>query len=344
MPSKIHGHQMRAWILDAAEMSVDAYDFVVIGGGIAGLSIAAALARHHLVALFEQENQLAYHATGRSAAILRESYGNSVIRSLTRASRPFYSQPPSEFCDGPLLTDRGALIIGELDQQVQLLALREATLREGLEIAVQSAAEAKRQMPILRQDHGITLFDASAQDLDVGAIVGGFRRMLKKRGGTISNRAPVTGLERVGGVCGVSVGPESVAAPVVVNAAGAWADNIARLAGVGPMGLQPLRRTAALVALPAEMDSRTWPCVIDIGNQFYFKPDAGRLLVSPADESPSTACDALPEELDVAEAIFRLECATTLKVEKVVSRWAGLRTFATDRIPVIGFDPTFSGI
>jgi len=205
-------------------------------------------------------------------------------------------------------------------------------------------AEILQACPIIRPDYACAgLIEDDAADVDVDALHQGYLRQLRARGGTLVVNAEVLNLALRPGAWQIETVERTFTAPIVVNAAGAWADTVARMAGTAPLHVQPCRRTAVLVELPAGMSPDAWPMVIDIDETFYFKPDAGLLLVSPADEEPIEPCDVQPEELDIAVAIDRVEQATTLKVRRIRKRWAGLRSFAPDRSPVIGFDSAVPG-
>lgn len=318
-------------------------DVIILGAGMAGASLAAELAPHCLVALVEREDQPGRHATGRSAAMFFESYGNATVRALTRASRAFFDKPPQGFAEAPLLSPRCALFVCDAPRQEALSAmlhgpdapptLREMTLRDALALC-----------PILRPEWlARAAIDESGNDLDVAAIHQGYLRTARRSGAQVALDAFETRIDRCPDGWHVLTRVGEFVAPVLVNAAGAWADEVAVQAGVSPIGLQPMRRTALTLPAPPGMDIGKWPLVIDVEEQFYFKPDAGQLLLSPANEDPMDPCDAAPEELDIAIAIDRFERATTLPVHKVNHRWAGLRSFVRDRGPVAGFDPAAEG-
>jgi D-arginine dehydrogenase len=315
-------------------------DILVIGAGIAGASVADALVPAAQVIVLEQEERPGMHSTGRSAALFSETYGNEVIRSLSRASRAFLAGPPPGFCDTQLIRPRGTLYIAGADRLEQLRALEvDAGTFERL-----SGKEARARVPILRpESSAAALYEAGAMDIDVDALHQGFLRRLRRRGGQIVTEAAVTTLTRLAGRWTATTPRGDFTAPIVINAAGAWADRVAAMTGLDPLGLQPKRRTAALVDGPPDLDFAGWPLVIDVDETVYFKPDAGRLLISPADETDTDPCDAQPDDLDVAIAVDRLERMTTLSVRRVAHRWAGLRTFAPDRTPVCGFDPRTEG-
>lgn len=316
------------------------YDFCVIGGGIAGVAVASELARRGRVVLLEREADLGYHATGRSAALFAESYGNAPVRALTRASRWFFVDPPEGF-GRPLVTARGALFVATAAQRAALETLAAALQAEGAAARRIDAVELPAIVPVLATaEQGI--LDSGALDIDVASLLAGFARRARAAGAEILTRREVTAIRR-DGMFTVECGGERFSAPVVVNAAGAWAGVIGERAGALPLPLQPLRRTAFIIDGPPGLHLNAWPMVIDVEEKLYFKPDADRLLVSPADETPSRPCDAWADDLDVAMAVERLETLTTLRVERVASSWAGLRTFAPDRVPVVGFDPTLAG-
>jgi D-arginine dehydrogenase len=322
---------------------VSQVDFAVIGAGIAGASVSAHLAEKHRVVLIEREGRPGYHSTGRSAALFTEIYGNPVIRSLTRASRPFLFEPPPGFSEGPLTRPRGCLYIATAEQLPELGAFASLPDVAPATRAV-SVAEAYALCPILRPGYlAGALLEPDSADIDVHALHQGYLRLFRGREGRLMVDAPVDALERTDIGWRLRTGGTTVEARVVINAAGAWADQVASLAGLEPVGLCPRRRTAVLIEAPAGLDVGPWPFVNDIAERFYFKPEAGALFLSPADETPAEPCDAQPEEWDVAEAVERFEGATTVEVKRLKARWAGLRTFAPDRSPVVGFSPRLEG-
>jgi D-arginine dehydrogenase len=325
-------------------MSAPDFDFCIIGGGIAGLSLGWELAAHGRVVLLEQESQLSYHATGRSAALFCECYGNAVVRTLTRASREFYFTPPAGFASEPLVSDRGGLYIATEAQRTELSEFHREVSDGSAPLELLDGAEARERVPILSTEIAGACLDPLIADIDVGAVVDGYRRGFRARGGVISTDAAVHAIERLTNGWRVSAGTQHPTAGILINAAGAWADDVGQLAGAARIGLEPLRRTAAIVDLPDGISPRTWPCVFDVSERFYFKPDADRLFISPGDEAPSLPCDAQPDDIDVAEAVDRIERVTTLPISRVSRAWAGLRTFAKDRSPVIGFDPRVEGL
>ena len=315
-------------------------DIIVIGAGIDGASAAAELAATARVVVLEREPQPGYHATGRSAAFFVVSYGNAAVRAITAASEPFYRSPPQGFTDVPLIRPRPCIFFGRPDQRDAIKSLHaEVSSLQSLD-----PGQVRQRVPVILPGYlEGGLLDDTGGDLDVDAILQGFLWRLRERGGKLYSGREVHGLSRNNGLWKVGTGDETLTAPLVVNAAGAWVDEIARLAGLDPLGLQPKRRTAMLIDAPEGHDVTNWPLMVNVEEEFYFKPDAGALLLSPADETPSPPCDAQPEELDVALAVDRFETATGLEVSRVTHRWAGLRTFAPDKTFVVGFDPRTEG-
>jgi D-arginine dehydrogenase len=320
------------------------YDFIIAGAGIAGASIAYELAKTSRVCLVEGESRPGYHSTGRSAALFAPSYGGEEIRALTRASRGFFENPPRGFGDRALLGARGCLYIARSDQREQLAAMLHEIRRSGGRITELDAQAARMLVPLLRDDYLVAAaLDSDAADIDVASLHEGYLRGARAAGARLVTDCPIGVAERHRGVWSLALGDDAITAPTLVNAAGAWADEFASQCGASRVGLQPLRRTAVLVDPPSGADMRRWPAVIDADEQFYFKPDAGKLLLSPADETPVPPCDVQPDDLDVAIGVDRVERALDLDVRRVHHSWAGLRTFARDRAPVIGFDAHVPG-
>ena len=321
------------------------YDFIIIGAGIAGASFAYELARRARVCLIEGEARPGYHATGRSAALFAPSYGGREIRALTRASRAFFDQPPAGFCEQPLLRPRGCLYVARMEQR-ERLANRVGEIRaSGGSVATIDANAALTRVPLLRPGYiAAAALDADAMDIDVDALHQGYLRGARAAGVNIVTNCLVTRIQRSDGAWSLDLPEGAATAATLINAAGAWSDEIAVLCGSVPVGLRALRRTAVLVDAPVDVDIRSWPAVIDADEQFYFKPDAGKLLLSPADEWPMPPCDAQPDELDVAMAVDRVQASLDIEIRRVSHRWAGLRTFAPDRVPVVGYDPDVPGL
>ena len=321
------------------------FDVLVIGGGIAGTGIAAHLASSCRVAVLEMEEQPGFHSTGRSAALFVKGYGNAAVRALTLASREFFYSPDPQFCDGPLVNPRKIMIIGRAEKREAFEHFVAHELpAENLEAI--SAEAALQLCPVLRPEGLIgAVLDADAADIEVHALQHGYIRQLKAHGGKLVVEAKVEEIafDQAAERWAVKTTQGAFRAPIVVNAAGAWADEIAAKAGARPIGLEPRRRTAALIDVPEGMDSKDWPMVLDADEGFYMKPDAGLLLISPADETLSEPEDAQPDELDVAIAADRLEQLTGIEVRRIKIKWAGLRSFVRDRSPVAGFDPEIPG-
>jgi D-arginine dehydrogenase len=314
-------------------------DVIVIGAGIAGAAAAAHLAASRRVVLLERESQPGYHSTGRSAALFTETYGNRAIRTLTKASRAFYEAWAEGFAETPILRPRGALMFAAPGQEA---ALDEAWAElSPLDPSIRrlDASETRDIVPVLRPDCVIGgVHEPDAMDIDVHALHQGYLRLLRRRGGRAVTHAEVRALRYSAGCWTAATPAGDFTAPIVVNAAGAWADVVAGLAGLPPIGLVPKRRTALTIAAPADTDTRDWPMTLDVAESFYFKPESGRLLVSPADETPMPPCDVQPDELDIAIAIDRLMRATVIEVTRVERKWAGLRSFVADKTTVNGFD------
>ena len=319
-------------------------DFLVVGAGMAGSSAAYELAALGSVILIEREDIPGYHTTGRSAAVFTEAYGNREIRGLTASSRAFYDAPPQGFGDDPLLTPRGALFIGRDDQRTTLQQHYDDCHALVPSVALIDGAEACRLVPILRPDYAAgAVYEPDAMSIDVNALHQGYLRGLKARGGDLVTDAELISLTRTDGLWQAETRAGAYAAPVVVNAAGAWCDVVGELAGAKPVGLVPKRRTAFIFDAPESTDPNGWPLMADIDEEFYIKPDSGRLLGSPADETPMPPQDIQPDELDIAIAVDRIEKATTVKVTRIINKWAGLRSFVADKTLVAGFDAEAEG-
>ncbi|MGO3325789.1 NAD(P)/FAD-dependent oxidoreductase [Gordonia sp. (in: high G+C Gram-positive bacteria)] len=320
------------------------FDVIVIGGGIAGVSIGYELAADQRICLLEQESTLAFHTTGRSAALYLETFGNATVRTLTSASRAFLTDPCADF-DGPILTPRPYLVFARQGRGDALTGFCDEVRRQVPAVEMLSADDAIGLAPYLRRDAiAAALVDPTSMEIDVHALHQGYVRGLRQRGGKIRTRAAVTALDRADGVWTATLADgETVSAPVVVDAAGAWADSIAELAGAAATDLSPKIRTIFAVDAPDSLTTSTLPVVDDLDNTFYLKPEANGLLCSPADETPSHPHDVRPSDLDIARAIESVNEVTDLGLRHVRSSWAGLRTFAPDRSPVVGFDPGVDG-
>lgn len=317
-------------------------DVLVVGAGIAGASAAAALAAGGAsVVLAEMESQPGYHTTGRSAATFVASYGNELIRAINAASRPFFDSPTAGFSEYPLLAPRGALFVAAADRADDIENALSDPANAGLLERLDTKA-ALDLSPALRPEvAALAAYEAAAADIDVNAVLQGYLRQFKSDGGRLIPRAPVTGLLRRAGAWQVETPAGAFSTPVVVNAAGAWADDIAALAGTQPVGLVPKRRTA--LTIDPGLDLRNWPLTISADESWYFRPEGGDLLISPADQTPSAPCDSQPDEMDIALCIERIQSVTTMKVDRLVSKRAGLRCFVYDKSPVAGFATDVEG-
>lgn len=316
------------------------FDIIVIGGGIAGASVAAHLAETKRVAILEMEERAGYHTTGRSAASYEPNYGPPPMLAFTRASDHFFREPPKGFADAELLTQRDSLFLmpeGQEDHAEALLSL-------GAGLAEISVRAAQESFPVLRSDYARRVFlDPNTGDLDVDLIHRGYLKLFKARSGTLLVAHQVRGLLHRGGIWQLATDHGIFASPIVVNAAGAWGDVIAKLGGVKPMGLVPKRRSVGIIAMDGVEDFMDWPVVSDVAETWYCKPQSGKLIVSSADATPVEPHDAYADDLAIAEGVERLMTATTLEVGRVGHSWGGLRTFAPDGNPVVGYDPTTEG-
>ena len=326
-------------------------DVIVIGGGIAGASVAYELAASRSVVLLESERELARHSTARSAATYIPGHGPHPVRALIAASGPRFARLATELDLPPLLAPRPVLWVAVDPDGEQVLSRDLAERRGEPDAPVPiSPAEAIRRCPAL--DPAAVRAAAvveTAADIDVMALHSGYVRGLRARGGTVNAGSPVQSIARDGSGWRVTAGDTEWTAADVVLAAGAWTDDLAQRAGVPPLGLVPLRRTIAIARVPDPARLRPpgggrSPMVIEAAERFYFKEEAGNLLVSPGDETPDEPRDARPDPLDVATALERVETVTRLGLRSVVTSWAGLRTFAPDRIPVVGAWPEHPGL
>jgi D-arginine dehydrogenase len=310
-------------------------DFLIIGGGIAGTSAAARLAAHGRVTLLEAEAALGYHASGRSAALFEPTYGKPAVVALTQASHAFHATEAGGF-----LSPRGLMLVGGPEEE-------EAFLHDlgTMEMERLTIDEARVIVPILNPD--TVAFAATrpeAWDIDTDRLIQHFARTARANGQVLTN-APVTAIRRTPAGWAVTASGTEHEARVLVNAAGAWADRIAEMAGIAPLGLMPLRRSMARIPAPGGLDISRWPMIFGTGETWYAKPDAGRLIVSPAEEDPAEPHDAWADDMVLAEGLARYEARVTEPVRRVETSWAGLRTFVPDRCLVLGpdpLDPTFA--
>jgi D-arginine dehydrogenase len=290
--------------------------------------------------VLEGEGSIGYHSSGRSATMLHYALGNPLVRALTQASRSFFDQPPEGFTDVPLGWPMPVLVHAREDELAELDALDSAiapfaTLERVGERAMLELC------PVLRVGDGgavSAILDRNGIRLDPNALLQGYARELRCHGGRLATAARVGSISREGGNWELATeSGERFSAPVLVNAAGAWGDAIAAMAGVAPLGLEPKRRTIITFEAPEGSDLAGWPFAKTVGDELYFAPESGRLFASPMDEVPTDPCDAQPDDYEVALAAHRVEERTTMEVKRIVHKWAGLRTFAPDRTPVAGF-------
>ena len=317
-------------------------DFLIVGGGVAGLSAGARLARHGKVVVLEAEEAIGFHASGRSATFSHFGIGNRIVRALTAHSRAFFL----EAGDGVLARRSAALFIATEEMLPQLDALGRDMAAYTDSVRPADEAEMRRLFPPLRTGGDAIVAGLVYPDglrLDSDAMLQRFARDIREAGGEVLTGRRIERIERSGDGWRIEAAGEAWSAPVVIDAAGAWADGVARLAGVPPLGLKPLRRTIIVVDPPEGAAVRGWPFVKTAVDDFYILPESGRLMASPVDEVESDPCDAQPEEYDLALAAWKVERYTTLPVARIVHRWAGLRTFTADRTPAVGFDPGVPG-
>jgi D-arginine dehydrogenase len=309
-------------------------DIIVIGGGIAGASAGARLAGDHKLVVLEMEDRPGYHSTGRSAATYEPNYGPSPIRSLTRASGDFFVTPPQGFAASPLLSPRPSVFIVPDHQQREA----EALLKTGAKFSPISVAEARRLFPPLRESYvKEALLDVTTAEIDVDLLHQGFLRLIKAQGGEIFCKAEVQEITSRAGMWEASTPIGTFAAPIVINAAGAWGDLIAEKAGLRPIGLQPKRRSMAVLPVEADVNVMAWSYASDVGETWYAKPSGGQLLVSPAEAEPVVPHDAHADVMTLAEGIARFQEAVDIEVTHLAGSWGGLRSFAPDGNPVCGF-------
>lgn len=314
-------------------------DVLVVGAGIAGAGLASALAPHRRVLMIEAENMPGYHATGRSAAFWHESYGGVRVQPLSAASLDTLVRPPAEFSDRPFLSPRAALTLGQRSEAAEVDAFAAEFAAKGVDVTRLSGAAVAAHVPGLRPDWSEAAFEPACSDIDVAGLHAAYLRAAKRAGAELATRTGLRSARRSGGAWQVETTQGSLRAALIVDAAGAWADAVAAACGIAPVGIQPLRRTVLQLRLGVPVPAAL-PLTIHVGGDFYFKgASEGRVWLSPHDETPSEPCDAAPEDYDVALAIDRLQSVVDWPVAAVERKWAGLRSFAPDRIPVFGPDP-----
>jgi D-arginine dehydrogenase len=314
------------------------FDIAIVGAGIAGASIAAELAGHANIVLIEGEAQPGYHSTGRSAAFWSEIYGGPGVQPLTKASGPFLAQPAADFSVTPFLSPRGALHIGTARDKAVAAKIYADFQDSSINIGNADAAFIKHHVPAIRSGWDTGIWEPDCCDIDVASLHAAYLRDFKRKSGKLLCNARLTKARFHNRHWQIDTRGQNFTANILINAAGAWADQVAGLAGVKPIGITPHRRTIAVLSVdPAP--PRDMPLIIGLDGSFYFKPEAGgRIWLSPHDETPTEACDAAPDELDIAKAIERLKQVVDWNILRLEKKWAGLRSFAPDRLPVIGRD------
>lgn len=321
------------------------YDVIIVGAGMVGASIASELSCDRTVVLVEAEESPGYHATGRSAAVFSPSYGPEAISALTRGSASFFHNPPAGFTETPLLQERGALFVARPGEERELRTFFELLRDRKCPVELLDAQAVVDRVPVLNEQlvaGGV--FDASTYDIEVELLLQGFLRTARKAGAELVTRSRLQSITCVDGLWTVTDQKDRCfSAPVIVNAAGAWCDELATLAGIPAVGLQPKRRSAFTFKGPDGLPVDDWPLAIALDESWYMKPDAGLLLGSPGNADPVPAHDVVAEELDVATGIYRIEEMTTLQIRRPEHTWAGLRSFVSDGEPVIGFESGVDG-
>lgn len=318
-----------------------ACDIVIIGGGIAGVSLAARLAPVMRVVLLEAESSLGFHATGRSAAVFVPNYGDGPIRELTRMSRPFFDALDPDVFPAPLLAERGLLRLVQAEGEDAYAA----AMGDAAGIAPIALSDAERLFPILAPERFVSAsYEADVHDIDVDAMLQGLARQARRSGAQIMRDQRISAIARDGDGWSVVAGGERYAAPIIVNAAGGWADAVASMAGLPPLGLRPCRRSVAVLPLPPALQTEPRaPFVVPFPLRWFAKADTARLLISMAEEAETEPHDAFADEMVLAEGLHRFEEDTRFKVTRLEGSWAGLRTFTPDGYPAVGFDPAASG-
>jgi len=318
-------------------------DYLIIGAGIAGASAAYELAKEASVILIERETQLAYHSTGRSAAIYMQAYGNKTVRGLTKYSLEFYTNPPKGFSDKPLLRERGAIFLATKEQKILAEQHYKEMKNDVGNLRLLEGNQLRNIVPVINTDiYTSGIFEQDAMDIDTHAVHQGYINGFKEKGGALITNCSVNSISRHNNLWSIDTTQGNIVTPMIINAAGAWADQIAGLAGVRSINLEPKKRSVFYLSID-EFNINKWPYVGDLSESFYFRPDSGKLFVSPCDEIPITPCDAKPSDLDIAIAANNLEVLTDIDVKKIDHTLAGLRSFVADRTPVVGEDTDVSG-
>lgn len=314
------------------------YDFLIIGGGIAGASAAYELAPYGSVLLLEKEDTPGFHASGRSAALFTRNYGNPVVRQVNNASAAFFHAPPSGFSETPLLTPRGCLTVAQGDDTSELDALL-ALSEPGEEVTKLDVDDACAMVPFLRPDRiKQAVFEANVADIDVASLHASYLKGAKARGAVIETKQAVTAMTRTEGAWTIQTARNTYCTGIIINAAGAWADQIGAMAGARSIGLVPKRRTAIIIKPPTDITCSALPAVDFAESGAYLKPEGGMLMASPGDATPAEPHDAWPDDMGIAELADWIERQTTIKITKIEHSWAGLRSFVADETPVVGYD------
>lgn len=313
-------------------------DIIIIGAGIAGISLAAQLSPHKRVIVLERESQPGYHATGRSAAVYLPTHGPKIILNLIRASGDFFHKPSQELFPQPLLSPRSVMVIAKPEDTDHV----EQARKDGM-VDI-SLKEAQEKLPALdARVYPQALIDNEAFDIDVDLLLQGLKKKIKQNGGKIITNAEVTSISQTKKIWQIQTTGDAFTAPIIVNASGAWADEVADMAGLGKLSIQPKRRSAALIDVSSRWDVTNWPFVVGAGDTFYFRPMGGKLMVSPADQTNCEPHDAWADDMAVAQGLALFQQATGFEITHVEHTWAGLRTFAPDGNPVVGYDPRTAG-
>jgi D-arginine dehydrogenase len=315
------------------------YDYLVIGGGISGASVAYELAATGSVVVIEAETAAGYHSTGRSAALFTRNYGSKTVRAINAASEAFFESPPDGFCETAMLGERGFLAVASPGREAQLDKLLNLST-DAAPVHLLTAQQAMDKSPLLKPELvAAGAYEPGVTDIDVASLHQGYLRALKQRGGHIHLGHRIDGLRRTKQGWTVTAKNQTLTARTVINAAGAWADEVGQMAGAALIRLVPKRRTGIIVDVPTDMDLSRMPATEFIGEEAYVKPDAGKLMASPGDETPVAPQDVRPDEMDMAILVDWLQRNTRLNVKRIAHSWAGLRCFVADGDPVVGFDP-----
>jgi D-arginine dehydrogenase len=318
---------------------VEKMRIAVIGAGIAGLSVGYELSNKYEVIIVEREFQPAYHATGRSSSISEVSYGGGAVNIATLKSQPFFLNPPKVISTQPFAKVIGELYLGSHEKELALRKYAQNTMTLVPEAELIIGDKIKELNPIIQTEKFFgAVFDPSVLSLDVGRLVESLSKAIRHNGGRFVLNCEIKEIEFFENYVSITGKDEKFEVDLVVNASGAWADELASLSGIQKLGLKPLRRTAVSVSMPDALKNQNWPMIAEIDDEYYFKQDGTTMLLCPSDETPSEPCDAQPEPIDIATAIQYFSDVCGQRVERVLSKWAGLRTFSKDRIPVIGAD------